>query len=113
MINMKLLYFVLRIESLLLLIIYPFVALASLMSLAAQGDGVPSDFNYFDILMINAFLWLTLAYPASIIVTEIMNRPIAKAADWQKAVKVQLIPIIYQVICLFLVLYWATLEASY
>ncbi len=109
---MKLLYFVLRIESLLLLIIYPFVALASLMSLAAQGDGLPSYFTNFDIFMLNAFLWLTLAYPVAVIVTEIINRPITKTVNWKKALQIQLIPIVYQIICLALGFYWSMIEMA-
>ncbi len=104
---MKILYFILRIESLSLLIVYPFIALASLMSLAASAAPSPS---YFDILMINAFLWLTLVYPAAIIVTEIINRPITKTANWKKALQIQLIPIVYQIVCLALGFYWSMIE---
>ncbi len=107
---MKILYFILRIESLSLLIVYPFIALASLMSLAASAAPSPSHLSYFDILIINAFLWLTLVYPAAIIVTEIINRPITKTANWKKALQIQLIPIVYQIVCLALGFYWSMIE---
>ncbi len=67
---MKLLYLALRTESLLLLLIYPFVALASVMGLGAAGMTSQGGFHSspFDMFMVKSFLWLTLLYPISVLI---------------------------------------------
>ncbi len=103
---MKRWYWLLRIECLLLLLIYPLVALASVMSLAAPSY---TTMPYFDKAIIKAFLWLTLCYPITVIVIEVMSHSVRKHSDWMKAVRIQLIPVAYQLICLILAFYWSTL----
>ncbi len=103
---MKRWYWLLRIECILMLLVYPLFALASVMSLAAPSY---TTMPYFDETIIQTFLWLTLCYPMTVIVIETMNSSIRKRNDWTKALKNQMIPVYYQLICLILAFYWSTL----
>ncbi len=106
---MKRLYWMLRIESLLVLLIYPLVALASLMSLAASADYSSKEQSTFDSFMIDSFLWLTLIYPASVILVEVINWNMRKNEQWHRAAKIQTLPVGYQAVCVLLAVYWGTI----
>ncbi len=108
---MKRWYWLLRIESFLVLLIYPLVALASLMSLSAAADYTPANQSAFDTFMINSFLWLTLIYPAFVILAEVLNWNLRREELWSRAVIIQLLPVGHQFICVLLAVYcvyWGT-----
>ncbi len=102
---MKRMYWLLRIESFLILIIYPFVALASMMSLAASGAPSLTAISDFDRFLMNSFLWLTLLYPVSVILTEILNWGVRKKELWARALTIQTFPVFFQIVCVLLAVY--------
>ncbi len=81
------------------------------MSLAAAADYRPENQSAFDAFMIDSFLWLTLIYPAFVLVAEVLNWNLRKEGLWSRTVIIQLLPVGHQCICLLLAVYcvyWGT-----
>lgn len=97
-------YWILLIVSALPLLIYPFVLLANIMSLAAPRSSTPVPMMQW--VMANAFLWSSTLYPIVYLACLIAAIVCAKQGDMPKAMVLSAASLAYVGLCIVLMIGW-------
>ena len=91
------------------LLLYPFVLLAGIMSLAGHSSG---DEPALLVAVVNSFLWGSLVYPAVYVPCWALARSALKANKEKVALRVSMAPLFYLGILVVLMLAWSRLQHS-
>lgn len=106
---MKSYYWILLIVGGVPLLIYPFILLANVMSLAGTKSSTPVPL--MQTLIANAFLWSSTLYPLVYIGCGIAAIVCASGGHSAAAFKLSVVPLLYVVLCVLLMFAWMSFGA--
>lgn len=97
-------YWILLIVGALPLLIYPFILLANVMSLAGTKSSTPVPMTQW--LAAKAFLWSSTLYPVVYLGCLIVAITCARSGDGSKALLFAIAPLAYFGLCILLMFAW-------
>ncbi len=101
---MKSYYWIFLIVGGLPLLIYPFILLANVMSLAGTQGSTPVPISQW--LAAKAFLWSSTLYPLVYLACLIAAIACSRGGDGQKALMLSIAPLAYVGLCVALMFLW-------